>query len=144
MRKSFGFVFYGTCVMALIAVILLCVLMVNGYSYGLAQWFAGFGFAMIAGVLAMPIAKAWDESEERAAKAVTTPEEIYVHYGHLVIRATVLDMAGPMCIIKAQGRVAPAWLTGDKWVIYHQPIDILDDPRMSEPAHLDDPYDGVL
>ena len=71
-------------------------------------------------------------------------EEIYVHYGHLVIRATVLDMAGPMCIIKVQGRVAPAWLTGDKWVIYHQPFDILDDPRMSEPAHSDDPYDGVL
>ena len=133
MRKSFGFVFYGTCVMALIAVILLCVLMVNGYSYGLAQWFAGFGFAMIAGVLAMPIAKAWDESEERAAKAVTYPTEIDVDYGDITFKAKVLWMNGHKCVFMTQGRVGVAWLYSDRWTAYCKGLDLVGDPRINDP-----------
>ena len=140
MRKSF----VAALIVAIIGVIIVCTSMSIGFRY-IQAYLLGLDVIAFAACLCWIVIDVVRQADATAvAKTVTTPDEIEVHYGHLVIMATVLDMAGPMCIVKIQGRVAPAWLTEDKWVIYQQPFDLLDDPSRNEPTHLDDPYDGTF
>ena len=125
MSKSF----IAALIVAAIGVVIVCVSMVVGFTY-IQAYLLGLDVIAFAACLCWIVIEIIRKADaKRDAESVASPDEIDVHYGHLVIKATVLNMAGPMCIVKAQDRVTVAWLTEGKWVAYQQPIDLLDDPR---------------